>query len=188
MPMKRLCQLKIATNEKAIHADFYVVSQPHSRPLLGLESCQKFHLITVNKIQTNNDNDPKILNELNDVFTGLGQVTGEYHVELKEDAQPKIHPPRKVPLHLMSKLKETLAKLEKTGIISKSKKPSDWVNSLVTVEKKDRSLHLCLYPKDLNKAIKKEYYKSPSIEIISSKLSGKNVFTVIDKTSCYWYG
>ena len=80
---------------------------------------------------------------------------------MKDDAQPKIHPPRKVPLSLIPKLKETLARLEKTGVISKSDKPSDWVNSLVIVEKKDGSLRLCLDPKDLNKAIKREYFKPP---------------------------
>ena len=106
---------------------------------------------------------------------------------MKDDAQPKIHPPRKVPLSLIPKLKETLARLEKTGVISKSDKPSDWVNSLVIVEKKDGSLRLCLDPKDLNKAIKREYFKPPSIETISSKLSGKKVFTVIDMTNCYWH-
>ena len=51
----------------------------------------------------------------------------------------------------------------------------DWVNSLVIVEKKDGSLRLCLDPKDLNKAFKREYYNAPTIEAISSNLNGMEV-------------
>ena len=84
-------------------------------------------------------------------------------------------------------LKSTIARLEQNGIISKSEKPSDWVNSLVIIEKKDGSLRLRLDPKELNQAIKREYHKPPSIETIFSKQCGKKVFTVIDMTNCYWH-
>ena len=66
--------------------------------------------IKINEIEKSKDHD--ILEEFHDVFTGLGQVAGEYRIELQEDAQPKIHPRRKVPLKLMPKLNETLDKLE----------------------------------------------------------------------------
>ena len=39
--------------------------------------------------------DKEILNEFKNVFEGLGLVDGEYHKSLNENAQPKIHPPRK---------------------------------------------------------------------------------------------
>ena len=38
------------------------------------------------------------------------------------------------------------------GVCLKIDEPTEWVNSLVTVEKTDGSLRLCLDPKDLNKA------------------------------------
>ena len=121
------------------------------------------------------------------MFTGLGLVEGEYHIELKENAVPVIHAPRKIPLSLMPKLKETLDDLESSGVVSKVEKPTDWVNSLVIVEKKDGSLRICLDPKDLNKSIKREYYSPPTIEAISSNLNGKKIFTVIDMSNCYWH-
>ena len=145
-----------------------------------LQTCRDLELISINNICEVQENQPDLLAEYDDVFTGLGLVEGEYHIELSTDAKPTIHPPRKVPLSLMPKLQETLEKLTKQGVVSKLDRATDWVNSLVIVEKKDGSLRLCLDPKDLNKAIKREYYKTPTAETISSKLSGMKVFTVID--------
>ena len=139
------------------------------------------------KHRRSSGNQPDLLAEYDDVFTGLGLVEGEYHIELSTDAKPTIHPPRKVPLSLMPKLQETLEKLTKQGVVSKLDRATDWVNSLVIVEKKDGSLRLCLDPKDLNKAIKRENCKAPTAETISSKLSGMKVFTVIDMSNCYWH-
>ena len=129
----------------------------------------------------------EILDEYQDVFTGLGLVDGEFHIELRDDAKPTIHLPRKVPLSLMPKLKEMLEKKIEMDVISKVDKATDWVNSLVIVEKKDGSLRLCLDPKDLNKSIKREHYKPPTAETISSKLNRKQIFTVIDMSNCYWH-
>ncbi|GFY30688.1 uncharacterized protein TNCV_3118481 [Trichonephila clavipes] len=51
-----------------------------------------------------------------------------------DNAVPVIHPPRRIPLALQPKLKSTLDRLEKEGIVSKVNKPTDWVQSLVIVE------------------------------------------------------
>jgi len=87
----------------------------------------------------------------------------------------------------MPKLQETLDKLTTQGVVSKLDRANDWVNSLVIIEKKDGSLRLCLDPKDLNRAIKREYYKAPTAETISSKLSRMKIFTIIDMSNCYWH-
>ena len=76
--------------------------------------------------------------------------------------------------------------LENEGIVSKVDKPTDWVNSLVIVEKKNDSLHLCLDPKDLNKAVKREHYRIPKAEDMASRLSGKCVFSILDEKDGFW--
>ena len=187
VPIKGKCQMTTKLGSKAIDAEFYVVEINEAKPLIGLQTCRDLELISINNIGEVQENQPDLLAEYDDVFTGLGLVEGEYHIELSTDAKPTIHPPRKVPLSLMPKLQETLEKLTKQGVVSKLDRATDWVNSLVIVEKKDGSLRLCLDPKDLNKAIKREYYKAPTAETISSKLSGMKVFTVIDMSNCYWH-
>ena len=46
--------------------------------------------------------------------------------------------------------------------------------------KPNGDLHICLDPKDLNKAIMQEYYKPPTLEEITHKLSGATVFSKLD--------
>ena len=58
--------------------------------------------------------------------------------------------------------------------------PTDWVNGLIIVEKKDGFLRLCLDPRDLNKAIKREHYEIPTCDDVTTRLHGNTVFTIID--------
>ena len=70
--------------------------------------------------------------------------------------------------------------MEKHKVIQKINKPTDCVHNLVIVEKKDGSLRLCLEPRDLNKAIKRDNFQIPTVEYVTCRLSDKKVFTVID--------
>lgn len=122
------------------------------------------------------------------VFTGTGEFPDEpYHIVLKDNAVPVVHPPRRVPQALHLKLKQTLDKLEEAGIVSKVNKPTDWVQSLVIVEKPNGNLRLCLDPRDLNKVIKREHYQIPSADDIISRLEGKKIFSVLDLKDGFWH-
>ncbi|GFT79133.1 transposon Tf2-9 polyprotein [Trichonephila clavipes] len=107
-----------------------------------------------NSTYSNFKNVEMLIEQYKDVFTGVGEFPNEpYHITLKDNAVPVIHPPRRVPLALQPKLKSTLDRLEKEGIVSKVNKPTDWVQSLVIVENLNGNLRLCLDPRDLNKDI-----------------------------------
>ena len=75
--------------------------------------------------------------------------------------------------------------MERDEIIAKVDKPTNWVNSLVIVEKKDGSLRLCLDPKDLNKVIRREHFQIPTFEDVFSHLGGKKYFAVLDQKDSY---
>ena len=60
-------------------------------------------------------------------------------------------------------------------------RPTDWVNSLLIANKKDGNLRLCLDTRDLNKVIKREYYRIPTAEDTASELAGKSVFSILVK-------
>ena len=86
--------------------------------------------------------------EYSDVFKGIGEFEGEYSIKVDPTVQPVIHAPRTVPHALRSRLKEELDRMEDISVIAKVTRPTDWVNSLVVVEKpKSRKLRLCLHPK-----------------------------------------
>ena len=65
------------------------------------------------------------------MFSGVGRMGGEYHIELDDKVEPVIHPPRKVSYSLLEKLKLKLQELEEKDVIQKVDIPTPWVNSLV---------------------------------------------------------
>ena len=101
----------------------------------------------------------KIVDKSPDVFSGLGCMKGEYHIEVDVSVQPIIHPPRRTPYSLLEKLKAKLQELEEKDVDQKVARPTRWVNSFVIAEKRDGSLRLCLDPRDLNKAIRIEHHR-----------------------------
>lgn len=155
--------------------EFFVVKDKlHS--LLGLDACIKLNLIK--KI-----NAVLIENNYKDVFRGIGCIEQPQTIELKENSEGKIHPPRRVPLSLINELKEHLNELEKNKIINKVNKPTDWVNPLVLVRKPDGKLRVCLDPRDLNEAIKRKHFPIPTLEEITNKLNNSKIFTTLDAAS-----
>ncbi|CAB4002393.1 Hypothetical predicted protein, partial [Paramuricea clavata] len=109
-----------------------------------------------------------------------------YHITLDPKVQPVVHAPRRVPLELVDKLNFELNEMEKNGVIEKVTKPTDWVNSIVIREKPNGRLRLCLDPKDLNEAIMRDHYPTPTLEEITPKLAGARVFSKIDARNGYW--
>ena len=101
-----------------------------------------------------NESDFRKLNV--DVFKGIGCFKEQCHIDIKEGAKPVVHAPRKVPYSIRTRLKNKLEEMERDHIIQKVNYPTDWVSSLVIVEKPDSSLRLCLDPKDLNNVIRRE--------------------------------
>ena len=45
---------------------------------------------------------------------------------------------------------------------------------------------MCLDPKDLNLAVKREHYKIPTSHDISTRFNGKQLFTIIDEKDGFW--
>ena len=91
-------------------------------------------------------------------FSGICTFkNNRYHIELDSKVKPVIHPPWKIALSLQPKLERELDDMVKQGIIVPVDEPTDWVNSLDIREKPIGSLRICLDPRDLNKAIKREH-------------------------------
>lgn len=76
--------------------------------------------------------------------------------------------------------------MEKLGVIAKTEEPTDWVSSLHIIEKKNGQLRICLDPRDLNKAIKRENFKLPTREEIMSQFAGAKWFSKLDASSWFW--
>jgi hypothetical protein len=87
---------------------------------------------------------------------------------------------------LRPKVKEELERMERLGVIERIHEPTDWVNSMVTVIKKNGQLQICIDHRDLNKAIKREYYPMKTVEEIAAQMPGAKFFSVLDASSGFW--
>lgn len=179
--------LKCSCNNILLNVKFIVVDF-HAEPLLSLNDCVKFNLIQrIDNILTTPRTKDELYMQFKDVFEGLGKITGECTIKLSENAKPVVQLQRKVPLSLHEPLRETLNTLVNSNIIEKVDYPTKWVNSLMIVEKPDKSLRLCIDPKPLNKYICREHFSIPTSSDIIGKLTGNKIFTVIDMKHGFWH-
>ena len=118
---------------------------------------------------------------------GIGDLEGEYRIRLDDTVDPIQHAPRRVPVALRDRLKATLDDMVQDDIIEAVEKPTEWISSMVVITKKDNKLHICLDPKDLNRAIRRENYQLPTIEDIATRLHGAMVFIVLDVRHGFWH-
>ena len=129
-----------------------------------------------------------MLKEYSDIFKGIGTPPGgPYHIRLKEQYKPVQHPPRSVPVAMQDAYKAELERLSKEGIVTEVKEHTEWINSIVPIMKPNGSLRLCLDPKDLNKAIKRNQWYSRTTDDILPQLAKSKFKTLKDATSGYWH-
>ena len=65
--------------------------------------------------------------------------------------------------------------------------PTDWVSNVVIATKPSGDLRICVDPKELNKALKRERYPIPVKENVLPELSKARLFTKVDARNRYWH-
>ena len=106
--------------------------------------------------------------------------------------KPVVHPPRRLPVALIDQVQEKLDNMVKDDIIAKVDQPTDWVSSMLAVRKPTLrpdgkvDIRICLDPKDLNGAIKREHFPMPTIEEVATRLNGAKIFSVFDASNGFW--
>ena len=81
---------------------------------------------------------------------------------------------------MQPKLEKELDEIVKQGIIVPVDEAKYWVNPPVVREKPNGGLGICLDPKDLNKAIKREHNPVPTVDMVTNRLQGATFFSHLD--------
>ncbi|KAK2564593.1 Retrovirus-related Pol polyprotein from transposon 17.6 [Acropora cervicornis] len=178
-------------NERCFLTEYTVVPEGYT-PLLGSESVQQFCLITVHA-----DNIMSLLHtasmqldlvsEFHDIFSGEGKLEGKLHLEIDKSVPPVALPVRKVPFAVTDPLKQELERLVKTGVLQPVDVPTNWVSSMVVVKKSNGKIRLCIDPKSLNVALKRNHYPLPVIDDLLPLLAKAKVFSVVDARNGFWH-
>ena len=187
-------------NNKKYSVEFVVVKEELT-PLLGAKASQHMGLLEIhpeNFTQVANVKMPQssetaraktadqLIKEYHDVFEGdLGTLPGTQRLEVDPSVTPTISPSRRVPLALKPRLKQELERLTSLRVIAPVDSPTDWVSNVVVATKPSGDLRICIDPKGLNKALKRERYPIPVIEDVLPELSKARVCTKVDARNGY---
>lgn len=196
VPSLGKCRTRVTNpcNRKKYSVEFELTPN-NFKPILGAKASQSMKLITVNfeNIQALDNAarvtmhvDP-IINRYNDVFEGQGKLAGTLHLETDKDVPPVQIPPRRLPLTKKTKVKDELSRLVDIGMITPVVEPTDWISPMLPITKKNGSIRLCIDPKPLNKALKRNHYPLPTIEDILPEIAKAKVFTVLDTKNGFWH-
>lgn len=178
---------------KNYSVEFIIVNE-HFTPLLGVRATEQMELLSINRdnfkvvnsVNQSNKND--IVSKYADVFDGtLGKLEGKVHLHVNPDAVPVSLPCRSVPVSIRKKLKTELERLEQIGVLSKVDQPTDWTSQFVATTKKSGEMRICIDPKPLNEALKRERYQLPVLDELLPELSESRVFTKVDLSSAFWH-
>jgi len=172
---KGQCRLKVTIKDKSHNVLVSVVPEGRESLLGGVSSKKLnlvrrvYHINCSEAVSVQTGSVESIVTRYQDVFKGLGCLPCTYKTKLKEDAIPVMH---------ACQLK----------VIAKVEEPTEWVNSMVCVDKKNASkeLRICMDPGDLNQNIKREHYQIPKREEIASEMAGAKYFSKLDVAQGFW--
>ena len=126
------------------------------------------------------------------MFEGLGKLDGKYSIVTDKSVKPVVHPPRRLPVAMSEHVQRKLEEMTADDVIAKVDQPTDWVSSMLVVSKPpsegsgETKIRICLDPRDLNVAIKREHFPMPTIEEIATRLNGAKLFSVFDASNGFW--
>ena len=182
-----VCQLVIDDCDGKSRRLKFEVLETEKLTLLSLETCLKLRLLSYERESVSVVEAEKpltreqLLEDYHDVFSGLGTLPGEYDMELDERVPPVQNSPRRIALAMKSAVESKLKELEEKGVIARVDKPTEWISNLTAVWKADKGqVRVCLDPRDLNKAIKRNHYNMPILEDVLPQLTEAKIFSLLD--------
>ena len=93
----------------------------------------------------------QVLKDYHDVFSGLGCLPGEYCIEVDPAVPPVKNRPHRLPYKMQKTVKSGKAKVR-----------------------------ICLDPRDLNKAVRRNHFNMPTLVDVLPELSNAEVFSMLD--------
>ena len=177
--------------EEARREEFIVVKED-LMTLLGKTTSEKMNLITIHydnlSIAKVEETTTDPLKAYADVFAEeQGSLEGIAHLETDPAVIPVISPSAKIPHAMRSKVKDELDRLEDANVIAKIDEPTSWCSRMLVATKKSGKLRICIDPRPLNKALKRERYPIPTMDDILPQLTKSKFFSKLDLSNAYWH-
>ena len=154
-------------------------------PLLGRPVISQLQLIQ--RLDVLSEPDPWPVKEFPQLFSGLGELEGEYSIKLRPDATPySLSTPRHVAIPLLPKVKAELERMQDLGVITPVEEATDWCAGMVVVPKATGKARICVDLTKLNESVCREKHPIPSVDQTLGQLAGAKYFSKLDANSGFW--
>ena len=181
-------ELKNSNGDSTV-TDVYVVNKLKT-PLLGKPAIRGLNLLKrVNAVTDSEQFKAKVMADFPKLFTGLGEMQGEYKIELKPNSKPHaVNAPRRIALPMLKGVKAALEKMEEQGVIRKlgPNETSPYLSPIVTVLKSNGKVRVCVDYTELNKNVMRPYYELPTVDDTLVQFGKGSVFSKLDANSGYF--
>ena len=173
----------------------FYLTELYNVPLIGKDACILFNLLHVNEANicaiVNDENQSLtmsfIVSRYADLFEGYGKLPGQIHLQTDPDVNPVRMPLRKVPVPIKAKVAVELKKLQENGIIEPIAEPTDWLSALLVVNKPNGDIRICIDPKPLNRALKRDHFPMPTLDDVLYRLTNAKIFSTVDVSNAFWH-
>lgn len=173
-------------------AKFYVV-KGGSKSLLGRETAIRMQLLQlgveveapqqINAVEQEIETESSKTMEAVEEFPCIPNFTLDFDIDA--EVAPSVKAYVNIPEAYRDKATERLKKMEAQGFIEKVTSAPRWISGLSAVPKGNDDFRLVVNMVGPNRAIRRRFYKMPTMEHIRTKLSGAKYFTKLDLTSAF---
>ena len=168
---------------------FYLVEEG-VLPLLGLRTCRQVELVSFSKAvhqlsPADADLSHEIQTEYRDLFSdNLGKLPVTYSMTIDPDVKRVVHPAHCIPVAMQDRVKAELESMQELGVIIPVFEPPDW--AMAATNKKDkRERRICINPRDLNTALKRQHHPLCTVEEVAAHILQANVFSILGAESSF---
>jgi len=180
----------IETRNKITVCKIYVTKHSNTS-LMSFQTASELGLIKVNVNSITVDEQITVdqLTQSNpELFRGIGKLNNfQVTLHIDKSVKPVAQPHRRIPFHIRKKVEREIQSELEQDIIEPVQGPTEWVSPLVIAPKPNNpsEIRLCLDARQVNQAIKRTRYVTPTLDDIICDLNGATVFSKIDLKAGY---
>lgn len=169
----------VGCHKPSVAAEFYVIGQG-SRSLLGRSTASDLKLLKVG-VSVNSCEKVKQANK----FPKVPGVLVKFSVDAS--TPPTKNAYYNVPAAYRESARAKLLDMEDQGIIERVTSAPDWISGMSAVAKGKDDFRLVVNMRAPNRAIKREYYRLPSLNEMRIKLHGAKYFSKLDLSNAFYH-